>query len=352
MTDAVPKNVKAAAFIAVALALAATGIYVAYADDPSLPGLGPAGIGILLMAVGVVLGIRAARNKLSTWAARTVLGVGVLTAVGAAVLIHAVAVTAPLFPQPRDVPSVIGAAPSPQYAAAVERARELVRAAVLEQQLPGVSVAVGAALPSAASAKEGGTIVWAEGFGWRDVDTRTPVTPNTRFNIGTAASVITAAAVARLGLTHTGADSATEWSPEHVGEPEEDFPGFTIIRHVIFRPIGLAPSQPLPGDRATFYVPRSDENPRSGRRLMSMRALACCAGTMASYSTASDLVRVGVATGESVNGSLGGGMVMSLMTRRDSAIVVVVLSNIAHANTSALAVTISDLLARVRVSGG
>jgi predicted NBD/HSP70 family sugar kinase len=55
--------------------------------------------------------------------------------------------------------------------AAVERARELVRAAVLEQNLPGVSVAVGIGLPSVASAKEG-TVVWAEGFGWRDVVTR------------------------------------------------------------------------------------------------------------------------------------------------------------------------------------
>ena len=231
---------------------------------------------------------------------------------------------------------MIDSAPSPQYAAAVERARELVRAAVLEQNLPGVSVAVGA----------GGTIVWAEGFGWRDVDTRTPVTPNTRFNIGTAASAVTAAAVAPLGLTNTGADSATEWSPEHIGEPEEDFPLFTIIRHVIFRPIGLAPAQPLPGDRATFYVPRSDDNPRRGRRLMYMRDLACCAGTMASYSTPSDLVRVGLANGGSINGELAGGMVMSLMTLRDSGIVVAVLSNIAHANTSALAAKIGDAFAK------
>jgi hypothetical protein len=329
-------NAKAPALIALALAIGAIGIYVADADDPSLPGLGPAGIGMLLMAVGVVLGVRAARNKLPTWAARTLLAVGILTAVVATYLIHVVAVTAPPFEQPRDVPSVVDSAPSPQYAAAVERARERVRAAVLEQNLPGVSVAVGA----------GATIVWAEGFGWRDVDTRTPVTPNTRFNIGTAAPAVTAAAVARLGLTHTGADSATEWSPEHVGEPEENFPGFTVIRHVIFRPIGLAPSQPLPGERATFYVPRSDGNPRSGRRLMYMRDLACCTGRMASYSTASDLVRVGLASDGSINGTLAGGMVMSLMTPRDSAIVVAVLSNIAYANTYALAVKIGDAFAK------
>jgi len=333
MTSTVTNNVKAAALIALALAIGAMGIYVADADDAP----GAAVIGLLLMIGAVVLGVKAARNRLPAWAARTALAVGVLMAAFAAFLTHSVAVTAPLFAQPQDVPSVIDSAPSPQYAAAVERARELVRAAVLEQNLPGVSVAVGA----------GGTIVWAEGFGWRDVETRTPVTPNTRFNIGTAASAVTAAAVAPLGLTNTGAESAAEWSPEHIGEPEEDFPLFTIIRHVIFQPIGLVPAEyPLPDDRATFYVPRSDDNPLRGRRLMYMRDLACCAGKMASYSTASDLVRIGLASDGGINGELAGGTVMSLMTLRDSGIVVAVLSNIAHANTSALGLKIGDAFAK------
>ena len=329
--------VKAFTLIALGLAIAAMGIYLADADDAP----GAAVIGMLLMVVGVGLGVRAARNRLPMWAARTALAVGVTSAALAAFLTHAVVVTAPLFPQSQEVPSVIDAAPSPQYAAAVERARALVRAAVLEQNLPGVSVAVGAGLPSVASAREG-AIVWAEGFGWRDVVTRTAVTPGTRFNIGTAASAVTAA-VAPLGLANTGADSAAEWSPEHIGEPEEDFPLFTIIRHVIFRPIGLAPAKPLPGDRATFYVPRSDDNPGRGRRLMYMRDLACCANGMAFYSTPSDLVRFALGTNpESVNGELASGMVMSLMMRRDSGIVIAVTSNMAHANTSSLALRVGD----------
>ena len=331
MKTTVMNPVKAFTLIALGLAIAAMGIYVADADDAP----GAAVIGMLLMVVGVVLGVRAARNRLPMWAARTALAVGVVVAAFAAFLTHGVVVTAPLFPQSQEVPSVVDSAPSPQYTAAVERARELVRAAVLEQNLPGVSVAVGA----------GGTVVWAEGFGWRDVVTRAPVTPDTRFNIGTAASAVTAA-VAPLGLTNTGADSAAEWSPEHIGEPEEDFPLFTIIRHVIFRPIGLAPAKPLPGDRATFYVPRSDDNPGRGRRLMYMRDLACCANGMAFYSTPSDLVRFALATNPgSVNGELAGGMVMSLMTRRDSGLVIAVTSNMAHANTSSLALRVGDAFA-------
>jgi len=282
------------------------------------------------------------RNTVKAFALIALLAVGVLIAAFAAFLIHAATVAAPLFAQPPDVPSAGASAPSPQWAAAVDRARPIVRAAIVEQNLPGVSIAVG----------RGADIVWAEGFGWRDVVTRTPVTPNTRFNIGTAAPVITAAAVGRVGLTNTGTDSAADWSPGHIGEPEEDFPGFTFVHDIVLRPIGIAdPAQPLAGDRATFYVPatrwRGDTtDPRQGRRLMYMRDLACCAGGKAFYSTPSDLVRFALATkADSVNGELAGGSVMSLMTRRDNGIVVAVASNVAHANTAALALKVADVFA-------
>jgi hypothetical protein len=79
---------------------------------------------------------------------------------------------------------------------------------------------------------------------------------------------------------------------------------------------------------------------------MYMRDLACCAGTMASYSTPSDLVRVALATNaDSVNGELAGGSVMSLRTRRDNGIAVAVASNVAHADTAALALRVADLFA-------
>jgi hypothetical protein len=333
MKTTVMTPVKGFTLFALGLAIGAMGIYVAGADDAP----GAAVIGMLLMAAGVVLGVRAARDRLPMWAARTALAVGVVVAAFAAFLTHGVVVTAPLFPQPQAVPSVVASAPSPQYTAAVERARELVRSAISEQYLPGVSVAAGA----------GGTVVWAEGFGWRDVGTRTPVTPDTRFNIGTAASAVSAAAVAPLGLTNTGADAAKEWSPEAIGEEGEDFPPLTLLRHVIWQPLGLMPAEyPLPGDRATFYVPRSDDNPGRGRRLMYMRDLACCSNGMAFYSTPSDLVRFALATNPgSVNGKLAGGMVMSLMTWRDSGIVIAVTSNMAHANTPTLAARVGDAFA-------
>lgn len=332
MRSSVANPVKASALVVLALAVAAMGLYVADADDAP----GAAVIGMGLMVAGVVLGVRAARNRLPAWAARTALAIGVVAAAFAALVTHDVVVRTPHFAQAAEVPSVVAAAPPPEFAAAVERARDLARRAMVEQNLPGVSVAVGA----------GGTVVWAEGFGWRDVGTRTPVTPATRFNIGTAASAVTAAGGLLL-LADTGMDPAAAWSPEHVGEPEEDFPPLTILRRTIWQPLGLMPMEyPLPGDRATFYVPRSDDNPRRGRRLMAMRDLACCAEGMAFYSTPSDLAQFALATNPgSVDGELAGGMVMSLMPVPDSGIVVAVTSNMAHANTAALAQRVGDAFA-------
>lgn len=336
MTSSVTNPVKAFALVALGLAIAAMGLYVGEVDDA--PGAG--GIGLVLLCVSVVLGVKAARNQLPVWAGRTALAAGVLVALFAALLTRSVAATVPLFAQSPDVPSVVEPAPAPQWTAAVERARPLVRAALIAQNLPGISVAVGI----------DDSMVWAEGFGWRDVGTRTPMTPRTRFNIGTSARAIAPAAATTPGLANTGTETAADWSPEHVGEPEEDFPPFAHIRHAILQPLGLVPAEyPLPDNRATFYAPAaSDNNPRRGRRLMYMRHLACCADGMAFYSTPSDLVRIALTTDvASVNGELAGGSVMSLLTH-DNGLVVAVASNVAYANTAALAQNVADVFASRR----
>ena len=93
-----------------------------------------------------------------------------------------------LHPDPQHVPSVTQSAPLAKWAGAVEQGRQIVRAGLTEQNLPGLSVAVGA----------GGNIVWAEGFGWADLENRTKVEPDTRFRIGTASVPLTSAAVGLL----------------------------------------------------------------------------------------------------------------------------------------------------------
>jgi CubicO group peptidase (beta-lactamase class C family) len=66
--------------------------------------------------------------------------------------------------------------------------RQIARAHLVDQNLPGLSVAVG----------EGSEIVWAEGFGWADLEKKTPVAPETRFRIGTASTPLTSAAAGLL----------------------------------------------------------------------------------------------------------------------------------------------------------
>jgi hypothetical protein len=46
-------------------------------------------------------------------------------------------------------------------------------------------------------------------------------------------------------------------------------PLFTLIRDVIVRPMGLAPAQPLAGNRGTFYVPRAEPDASAPGRLSS-----------------------------------------------------------------------------------
>lgn len=395
---------------------------------------------------------------------------------------------------PQAIPSVTHTDPSPQWSEAVDRTRRIVRASLAEQNLPGLSVAVGV----------GGDIVWAEGFGWADIETRVPVTPDTRFRIGTASTVLTSAAVGvllekgrlrlddeiqtyvpqfpkkqwsvtlrqlmahvggvgtdggnegplfrqrcerpvealqhfahgallfepgtqyrhskygwilvsaaveaaadqpfltfmgeqifqPLGMDNTGAESATEENPERVGEPAEDAPFLTFIRQVILKPLGMGGTKAKPAtDPATVYLRGFGYDPlvRYGLHVMPTRNLSCYAGSMAFLSTASDLVRFGLAidggtllqpatarllqtsqqltSGQETDYGLGwelhtvtlageptraaghdgellGRRVASLMMFRQAGIVVAVMSNISDADTPALALKAAEAFAQ------
>jgi serine beta-lactamase-like protein LACTB len=131
--------------------------------------------------------VTAKRSRTETWLALGTAAVGLLLAAFLG-LWGFMSATPPLHPNPQDVPSVTGSAPSPKWADAVERARQIARAHLIERNLPGLSVAVGS----------GGEIVWAEGFGWADFEKRVPVAPQMRFRIGTASMALTSAAVGVL----------------------------------------------------------------------------------------------------------------------------------------------------------
>lgn len=128
------------------------------------------------------------RSRIETWLALGVLGVGLLIAAILGLWGYMSATATPLHPDPHDLPAVTRSTPLPEWADAVDEGRRIVRAGLIEQNLPGLSVAVGA----------GGEIVWEEGLGWADLEGRVPVTPDTRFPIGMASKVLTSAAVGLL----------------------------------------------------------------------------------------------------------------------------------------------------------
>jgi hypothetical protein len=87
-----------------------------------------------------------------TWLALIVLAVGAVLAAILGVFAYVSITATALHPDPQQAPSVTRLAPSSKWADAVEQGRQIVRAGLIEQKLPGLSVAVGV----------GGDIVWAE----------------------------------------------------------------------------------------------------------------------------------------------------------------------------------------------
>ncbi len=74
------------------------------------------------------------------------------------------------------------------YAETIDAARELIRSLMDEHGVPGASVAVGI----------DGDIVWSEGFGWASLELGVPVTPLTKFRVGSVSKSMTAAAIGLL----------------------------------------------------------------------------------------------------------------------------------------------------------
>jgi serine beta-lactamase-like protein LACTB len=152
-------------------------------------------------------------SRLQTGLTFIVAAAGLLFVAVMGLWVYVSATSTPLHPSAQDVTSVKPSDPSQQWADAVKQARQIVRAGLAEQNLPGVSVAVGA----------GGDIVWAEGFGWADLEKRVPVAPETRFRIGTASAALTSVAVGLL--LEKGRLNLDDVIQMHVPEyPEKQWP--------------------------------------------------------------------------------------------------------------------------------
>ena len=121
------------------------------------------------------------------WRAEAVLSLLAIVIVAVAVPLYFAFIPNHVHTDPAAVPSTTADVDAKSHAAAVEKARRLARARLVEENLPGLSVAVAV----------DGTMVWVEGFGYADVD-HAPVTPLTRFRLGALSKPLTATAAALL----------------------------------------------------------------------------------------------------------------------------------------------------------
>jgi len=127
-------------------------------------------------------------DRRQTWLTALLVVVGVIVAVIVSIVSYVRIASPPIHPNPEAVSSVQLTPPSARWTDAVKKSQQMVRANLIEGNLPGLSIAVGV----------DGEIVWAEGFGWADVAQRLPVGPDTRFRIGHASKALTSAAVGLL----------------------------------------------------------------------------------------------------------------------------------------------------------
>jgi serine beta-lactamase-like protein LACTB len=128
------------------------------------------------------------KSRIPTWVSLVLLGVALLAVGIPGLWVYMSNTATKVHPDSQNIPSLTSSPPLPEWAGAEERSRQMVRASMFANNLAGLSVAVGI----------DGEIVWAEGFGFADVESRLPVTPNHRFRTGTASIVFTSAAIGLL----------------------------------------------------------------------------------------------------------------------------------------------------------
>ena len=176
-------------------------------------------------------------NRTETWVALIALGIGGIILAIFGLYVYMSATATPLHPEAASVPSSAERDASREWAAAVERGREIMRTGLVEHNLPGISIAVGV----------GDDIVWAEAFGFANLDARSPLTPDHRFRIGTASKMLTSAAVGLLlerGQLELDQDIHT-----YVAEfPRKQWP--VTLRHVLAHTAGIGTDS---GDEGPFY---------------------------------------------------------------------------------------------------
>jgi CubicO group peptidase (beta-lactamase class C family) len=174
------------------------------------------------------------KNRTPTWVSLILLGVGLLTAGIPGLFVYMRVTATKVHPDSRKIPSAMDSPPPAKWAGAAEQARQIARASITENNLAGLSIAIGI----------DGEIVWREGFGFADIENGSPVTPRHRFRTGTASIVLTSAAIGllldegRLKLD----DEVQKYVPDF---PDKQWP--VTIRQVMGQVAGFKTEDPDDG---------------------------------------------------------------------------------------------------------
>ena len=186
------------------------------------------------------------KSRTPIWISLIFLGVGLL-AVGIPGMFVFMRVTAKrVHPDSGEIPSVMKSAPPAKRAGAAELARRIARTSISENNLAGLSIAVGI----------DGDIVWTEGFGFADIESGSPVTPSHRFRTGTASIVLTSAAIGVL------LDEGRLQLDDEIQKYVRDFPrkqSPVTIRQVMGQVAGFKTEDPDDGVLTSSHCERPED---------------------------------------------------------------------------------------------
>ena len=113
-----------------------------------------------------------------------------------------------------------------------ERISQAIRETMRKEGIPGLSIAI----------IDGGRLVWAQGFGWRDVEHRLPVDVDTQFQAGSISKPVTALGVLLLeagGQVDLDADVNRYLKDWHLDSKYPDQP--VTLRLLLHHCAGMAP---------------------------------------------------------------------------------------------------------------
>src|SRR5215831_21008304 len=102
------------------------------------------------------------KSRTPTWVSLILLGVGLLGVAIPGLFVYMRLTATTVHPDSQKIPSVMGSPPPARYAGSAEQARQIMRTSIVENNLAGLSIAVGI----------DGETVWSEGFGFADIENR------------------------------------------------------------------------------------------------------------------------------------------------------------------------------------